>query len=135
MVGVNVTLIEHVPLAASVEPHLLLAVKSDAFAPVIETELMVSVVVSEFESVAIWDGLVEFTLTLPKLIVLGESVTVPDGAVPDPESAEVWGLLESLSETLRVADSLEVVEGVNTIVIAQVPLAARVAFTAGQVLV
>lgn len=88
-VGVNVTFMVQVLLADRLEPQVLLAAKSDAFGPAIETELIVRVVVSVFESVAVCDGLVEFTLTLPNVMLFGESVTVPDGAVPDPESAEV----------------------------------------------
>jgi hypothetical protein len=136
VVGVNLTLIVQVPVVATRPvPQVLLWTKSEALAPAIVMEVIVRAVLLVFESVAVCAGLVEFRLTLPKLSVPGASVTAPAGAVPDPESDDVWGLLESLSETLRVADSFDVVEGVKTTVIMQLVAAARVAFTAGHELV
>lgn len=73
-------------------------------------------------------------MTLPKAMVLGESVTEPDPPVPAPESDEVCGLLESVSETLSVAVSVDAVLGVKTITTVQVLPAATVPFTAGHVL-
>lgn len=136
VVGVNLMLIVQVPVAAAtLVPHVLLWAKSEALAPVMLIALMVRVVVFVFESVAACAGLVEFRFTLPKPSVLGDSVTAPAGAVPDPESDDVCGLLGSLSETLKVADSLDVVDGVKTTLIRHVVLAASVPFTAGHVLV
>jgi hypothetical protein len=135
MVGVNVTLMRQLELAASDVPHALPAAKSDAFGPVTPTEVMVSVVALLLVSVTFWTGLVEFMFTLPKAIVVGATVTEPTGAVPVPESAAVWGLLASLSVTLSVADSAPAKLGVKVMLIVQVVPAARVEPTAGHVLV
>lgn len=68
-------------------------------------------------------------------MVLGDSVTEPpDDPVPAPERDEVCGLLGSLSDTPRVAFSVDVVLGVKMMTIVQVPLAATVPPTAGHVL-
>lgn len=64
---------------------------------------------------------------MPTLADVGDAVIVKSGpaATPVPESATVWGLVESLSATDNVADSADVVDGVNLMLIVQVPLAAR----------
>jgi hypothetical protein len=89
VVGVKVTLIVQFEFAPSVLPHLLAAAKSLAFVPVIEIELIVSVVVLLFVSVTVCAGLVALTLTFPKLIEGGVAVTDPGGAVPVPLSVSV----------------------------------------------
>jgi hypothetical protein len=50
-VGLNVTLMVHVPDAATLVPHVLVCEKSPTFAPAIETLLTVSEVVLVFDSV------------------------------------------------------------------------------------
>jgi hypothetical protein len=52
-VGLNVTLIAHVPDAATLVPHVLVCEKSPALAPVIVTPVMVSAAVLVFESVIV----------------------------------------------------------------------------------
>src|SRR5580658_4967736 len=89
IVGVNVTLIRQLELAASDAPHALPAAKSGAFGPATPTEVMVSVVVLPLVSVTFCTGLVAFTFTVPKAMVVGATVTAPAGAVPVPESAAV----------------------------------------------
>src|SRR5271166_6067607 len=89
IVGVNVTLIMQLELAASDAPHALPAAKSVAFAPARPTEVMVSVVALPLVRVTFCTGLVAFMFTLPKAIEVGATVTEPTGAVPVPESAAV----------------------------------------------
>lgn len=64
---------------------------------------------------------------MPTLAAVGVAVIVKSGpvATPVPESATVWGLVESLSATDNVADSAAAVVGVNFMLIVQVPLAER----------
>jgi hypothetical protein len=135
IVGVNVTLMRQFELAASDAPHALPAAKSAAFGPARPTDVMVSVVALLLVRVTFCTGLVEFMFTVPKAIVVGATVTEPTGAVPVPESAAVCGLLASLSDTLRVADSAEAKLGVKVMVTVQAPLAATVPGDAGQVVV
>lgn len=87
--GVNVTLTVQFELAASDVPHLLTAVKSDAFGPATPTEVMVRTVVLLFVSVTVWAGLVAFMFTFPKAIEVGATVTEPEGATPVPFSVSV----------------------------------------------
>jgi hypothetical protein len=89
IVGVNVTLMTQLELAASDAPHALPAAKSAAFGPARPTDVIVSVVALPLVRVTFVTGLVEFTFTLPKAIVVGAAVTEPTGAVPVPESAAV----------------------------------------------
>jgi hypothetical protein len=89
MVGVNVTLIRQFELAASDVPHALEAAKSAAFGPATPTEVIVSTVALPLVSVTFCTGLVEFTFTVPKAIVVGATVTEPAGATPVPFSVSV----------------------------------------------
>src|SRR5256885_16599568 len=57
------------------------------------------------------------------------------GAVPVPDTPEVWGLLLALSVTANVALRDPVAVGVNVTLIVQVALAAKVEGLMGQLLV
>lgn len=89
IVGVNVTLMRQLELAASDVPHALPAAKSAAFGPATPTEVMASVVVLLLVRVTFCTGLVALTFTVPKAIVVGATETEPTGAVPVPERAAV----------------------------------------------
>src|SRR3989441_6348730 len=83
--------------------------------------VMVSVAPVCFEGATACAALVRATLWLPKFSEAGERV---GGAIPVPDTPEVWGLLLALSVTVNVALRDPVAVGVNVTLIVQFPLAA-----------
>src|ERR1019366_6469190 len=76
--------------AARLDPQVLLEMlKSPAFVPEIAMLLIVMEVASPFDSIAACDALVTPTAVLAKESVVGLAVTLPDAAVPVPESVTV----------------------------------------------
>ena len=74
-------------------------IKDDAFAPVTDTELKVSVALPAFFTVTVCAELVVPTVALAKLSEVGESDTT--GALPVPLSFTVCGEPAALSATDR----------------------------------
>src|SRR5438128_10096125 len=99
--GVKVTLIVQLPPAATLAPQLLVCPKSPGLVPVKPMLVMVNATPLGFESVTTLAALVVPTLWLPKSGT-GEGERL-GGAVPVPDTPEVWGLLLALSVTVSVA--------------------------------
>jgi len=88
--GLNAMLAVQLPEAARLVPQVLLEIaKSVALAPVIATLLMVIEVVSPLDSVAVCVALVDPTVVLAKVRLVGLAETVPLGDVPRPVRATV----------------------------------------------
>ena len=124
-VGVKVTLMVQVALAAKVEGligQLLVCPNSPELVPVKPTLVMVKAVPLGFESVTTLAALVVPTLWLPKSGT-GEGERL-GGAVPVPDTPEVWGLLLALSVTVSVALRDPAAVGVKVTLIVQFPPAA-----------
>ena len=88
-VGVKVTLMVQVPLAAKVEGlrgQLLVCPKSPGLVPVKPMLVMVSAAPLGFESVTAWAALVAPTFWFPKVSEVGERL---GGATPVPETPAV----------------------------------------------
>ena len=135
-VGVKVTLMVQVPLAAKVEGlrgQLLVCPKSPGLFPVKPMLVMVSAAPLGFESVTALAVLVMPTLWLPKSGT-GEGERLGE-AIPVPDTPAVWGLLLALSVTVNVAIRDPVAAGVKVTLMVQVPLAAKVEGLRGQLLV
>ena len=81
-VGVNVTLIVQLPLAASELPHVVVSAKSPGLAPVNAMLLMVKVAFPVLFSVTVWAALVVPTFWLLKVRLVVETLAV--GALPVP---------------------------------------------------
>src|SRR5437588_244022 len=128
VVGVKVTLMVQVPLAAKVEGlrgQLLVCPKSPGLVPVKPMLVMVSAVAVGFESVTAWAALVVLTLWFPKSGT-GEGER-PGRPTPVPVTLAVCGLLLALSATVNVALRAPVAVGVNVTSIEQLAPAARLA--------
>jgi hypothetical protein len=119
-VGVNVTLIVQLALAANVAgsvPHVFVSAKSaDAAA----MEMIVRVAVPVFVSVTVCAALVVFSNWLPKVRVVGASITAGVGFAPVPLSAKFCGLVLSLSVSCNVAVSAPTTVGLNVTLTVQV---------------
>jgi len=70
--GANFTLIAQLALAARLAGHVLVWVKSAAFAPVMEIPVIVSAALPVFVSVTVWAALVVPTLCDANVKVVGE---------------------------------------------------------------
>jgi hypothetical protein len=123
-VGVNVTLMVQLPLAASELPHVLVCAKSPGLAPVNATLAMDRATFPVLFSVTVWAALVVLTFWLLKLRVVG--VTPAMGAVPMPVPVRltVCGLPLALSAMLTEAVRLPMAVGLNVTLIVQLPFAA-----------
>ena len=135
-VGVNVTLMVQLVLAASVEGlrgQLFVWPKSPGFVPPIAMLVIVNGALPVFESVTAWAGLVVLTCWLPKGTDEGVRVTV--GTVPVPERLTVCGLPVALSLKVRPALRLPAAVGVNVTLMVQLVLAASVEGLMGQLFV
>jgi hypothetical protein len=126
-VGLKTTFAEQLAKVARLVPHvLLLMAKSPALAPLTATLLMVIVELVPLVNVAVCAALVAPTAVPGNPSAVGETVTLPpDVLLPVPESAMVCGLLLAVSETLRVADRVPVVAGLNAMDTLHVAVAAR----------
>jgi hypothetical protein len=119
-VGVKVTLMVQLALAATLEPQVLLAMlKSPGLAPEVEMELMVRALVPVLVRVTVCGGLVVPTVWLANGRVVGDRLTKP--VVPVPFSATFWGLVGSASLIQRVAERVPPSVGVNVTVTVQLP--------------
>jgi hypothetical protein len=124
-VGVKVTLILHVPLAATEAPQVLVATNS------VDEDAMVTgtAVVELFVSVIFFAALVEPTPVEPKLSEVVESVMTP---IPVPLRVTVCVAGDALSVTTTLPVAAPSAVGLKVILILHVPLAAT---DAPQVLV
>ena len=100
-----IEMVQFAPAAREV-PQVFVCEKSVALGPVREMLVIVKAEVPLLVSVAVCGE-------VPKLSVLGARVMGEEAGMPVPVSETVCGLLESLSEMLKVADSAEVVVGVK----------------------
>jgi hypothetical protein len=110
--GVNDTLKVQLDPAATLVPEQLSSdfVKSAEFVPLIATLVTDSAAVPVFDTVTVCAALVAPTVTVPKLMLVGETLTagVPP---PLPDSATVG--LPALLDTVTVADREPSADGVN----------------------
>jgi hypothetical protein len=120
-VGLNVTLIVQLALAASELPHVLVCAKSPGSRPASVMLVIVIAVVPTFFRVAVMTELVVPTVTFPKLRLVGVSSAV----VPVPLSGTCCGLPAALSVTVRFALRAPVVVGLNVRLTVQLAAAAR----------
>ncbi len=114
LVGLKVTLIVQLALAANELPHPLLSPKSPGSAPAIVILLIVIAAVPTFFSVTVLTALLP-TVTVPKFRLLVDSSAV----VPVPLSGTCCGLPAALSVTFTVALRAPVVVGLNVTLIVQ----------------
>jgi hypothetical protein len=125
-VGLNVTLIVQLPFADSEElvvqvPPLAIA-KSEAFVPVMENPLSVSVPPPLFVTVTAWAALVVPT-SWPEKVKPPVGVKLAVGAAaPVPERLTDCGLFRALSLTIRLPVRVPVPVGVKVTVIVQLLL-------------
>src|SRR5437867_2539990 len=98
------------PLAARLEPQVLVCEKSPGFAPFNATLLIAIGRVEVLLSVTVWTALALPTVTFPKLKLVAESVRF---TIPVPLSAAVCGLPDASSETLSVPAREPMAAGVN----------------------
>jgi hypothetical protein len=117
--GVKVTLIVQFPLAATLEPQVLLLMEKSPLIVMLETA---SGVVPALLRVTDWAVLVEPTATPEKVRLLVER----DALEPVPLKLTVCGLPLALSETDRVPLTVPPAVGVKITLIVQVPPAAKV---------
>src|SRR5579863_4918975 len=125
-VGLNVTLIEQVPLFAATElPQVFVCAKSPLFAPVTAMLVIPSAALPVLVSVTDSDPLVEFNVWLPNVRLEPDRLTVGAATVvPVPLSVKVCGLPAALSVMVTAADRAPVAVGLNVTLIAQLPLLA-----------
>ena len=121
-VGVNVTLMVQLPLAATEPPQVLVCPKSPGLAPVNPMPLMDRAAFPVLFSVKVWAVLGEPTFWLLKVRLV--VVTPAMGALPVPVRLTVCGLPLALSAMLTEAVRPKMAVGVNVTLIVQVPFAA-----------
>ena len=124
-VGVNVTLMVQLPLAATELPHVVVSPKSPGLVPVNPMLLMDRAAFPVLFSVKVWAVLVvpRFWLLKVRLVV----VTPAMGALPVPvRLTDCWlpATLLLLSVMFKEAVRLPVAAGVNVTLMVQLPLAA-----------
>jgi hypothetical protein len=122
-VGLNVTLMVQLELAASELPQLLDWAKSPLLVPVTAMLEMLSAAPPEFVSVTGWAALAVPTFWLLNVSEAGESAAV--AAAPVPVRLAVCGLFVVLSETANVAVRVPRAVGVKVTLIVHVAPAAR----------
>jgi hypothetical protein len=123
-VGVNVTLIVQLLLAATEPAHVVVSAKSPGLAPVNAMLLMARGAFPVFCSVKVWGPLVVPRFWL--LNVRGVVGTLATGALPVPMRFTVCGLPWALSAMLTAAVRLPMAAGVNVTLIVQLPFTATV---------
>lgn len=127
VVGSNTMLALQLAEAASVDPHVVEATaKLLAVAPVMPGELRVTRPEVPFETEMVWDPLVAPSFTLPKGRLPGDTVTVPEPAIPVPDRATDSGVALLLLVMFQAAVSTPGVVGSNTMLAVQLADAARV---------
>lgn len=125
-VGLNTIDAVQDPAAARLVLHVSLAMlKSLAFVPEIATLLIVIDVLCPLDRVAACEALLDPTLVLAKVRLVGLADTVPLGEVPMPVRVMVWGLPLAESLKFNVADRSPVTFGANTILAVQLDDAAN----------
>jgi hypothetical protein len=122
-VGVNVTLIVQLPLAARELPHVLVSAKSPGLAPVKVILLIVRAALPLLFSVTDCGVLVVPTFWLLKVRL--EVVMPATGPSPVPVTPTVWGLFVALSVMVKEAVRLPEAAGVNVTLIVQLLFAAN----------
>ena len=121
-VGLNVTLMVQLAPAPTLDPQVLVWLKSPALAPVIEMPVTLSTPLPVLVRVTDWAALEVPTALLVKVRLEGETLT--DAAVPVPERLTACGLPLALSEMESDAARLPAEEGVNVTLIVQLAPAA-----------
>jgi hypothetical protein len=121
-VGVNVTLIVQLLLAASELPHVVVSAKSPGLVPINAMPLMLKAAFPVLFSVTVWAALVVARFWLLKVRLVGVTPTI--GPTPVPVRLTVCGLPLTLSAMLTEAVRLPTATGVNVTLIVQVPPAA-----------
>jgi hypothetical protein len=127
-VGVNVTLIVQFAFAASIAGVIgqaVVPVLVSAKSPDAAMELIVRGPVPEFVSVTVCAALVVFSAWLPKVRVVGASVTAGVGTAPIPLSAMFCGLVLSPSVRTSVAGRGPTADGLNVTLTVQVLVAPK----------
>jgi hypothetical protein len=114
-VGLNVTLIEHLAPAATLDPQPLVCAKSPGLAPVSAMLEMLKAAVPVFVSVTVWAALVEPTAWPAKARLLGDTLAM--GAVPVPLRLTVCGLPLALSVNVTAAERVPLAVGLNVTLI------------------
>jgi hypothetical protein len=123
-VGVNVTLIVQFAFAASIAgsvPHVFVCAKS----PDAAMELIVSAAFPVFVTVTVCAALCVFSNWLPKVRLVGASVTAGAGIAPIPLSAMFCGLVLSPSVRTSVPGLDPAADGVNVTLTVQVLVAPK----------
>ena len=118
-VGVNVTLIVQLPLAATELPQSLVCAKS----PVVMILVMVNGASPVLLNVTVWTALVLPTSWFPKSRLVADWLTI--GRIPVPVRLSICGLLVASSKTVTVATRLPRVVGRKMRLILQLAPAAR----------
>src|SRR2546427_441389 len=125
LVGAEATLIAQLAPTAKEPPQVLVS----ANCPEIVTLLKVTLAVPVLLTVTVCEPLVCPILTLPKLRLVGDTLTVidpPEDETPDPVKPIVWGLFEALSAMVTVPARVPVVVGVKLTLSVQLAPAATV---------
>ena len=123
-VGVKVTLMLQIRATARLVPQVLVCEKSPLFAPVMVMLVMESVAVPALLNCTVCTALLEPTVWLPKVRLVGESAA--DGlpaAAPVPVSETVCGLPVALSLIETFAVRVPAAVGVNVTLMVQLALA------------
>jgi hypothetical protein len=110
---------------ATLEPQLLDAENSLAFAPSTTTLLMVREMFPEFLSVTFWGELMVFTDCAGKVTTVGDSVAIAACVAPVPLRMTVCGLVNALSVNRRNPMRNPAAAGVKVTPILQLAPAAR----------
>jgi hypothetical protein len=127
-VGVNVTLIVQVfdpAVAGKVAGQADVPVLVSAKSPDAAMEMIVRGPVPVFVSVTVCAALIIFSSWLPKVRLVGASVTAGVGFAPVPVNAMFCGLVLSLSVSCNVAVSLPTTVGLNVTLTVQVLVAPK----------
>jgi len=122
-VGWKTTVIVHVALCATDVPQVLVSVKSLEFVPVMLIEVMLSAALPVLDRVIAWLALAVPTVCEANIRLVGARLTF--GAVealPVPVSGTVCGLPVALSATDKLAVSVPVAVGLNSMETAQFAL-------------
>src|SRR5512146_843544 len=121
-VGVKVTLMVQLPLAATELPQVFVWAKSPELVPASEMPLIVRVLLPMLVRVTFWAVLLVPTAWLVKVRLAGDSVTVE--LTPVPVRLTVWGLPVALSAMLTEAVRVPVAVGVKVTLMGQLAPAA-----------
>jgi hypothetical protein len=118
--GIKIIEIVQLPPAATLLPHVVLALKSPAFAPVTPTLVIDEGALPELETLIVWVRLVAPTFRFPNVKIEGARSSRPS-VIPVPARETMWGEPFVASLTTMEADRAPTPEGVKTIDIVQLP--------------